>query len=365
MSSQFSPLCLSSESFVVADTPKVKIYNNYVLYDRFMPYNRFRNSFIPNTKHTDDSDLAEKEHYDNNYHNFLVVKFCKKSKDVVLFDSMFDNLYIYGYSVPQSHVYVDASGEFPRIKILDTIKDACCLNIFNDECCPNIHNNGNGYCDACQYNSEELDQLNPDYFLTYSEFISLPEFKDFYDLEFNNDDNNDDNNEEKYDDEDSQDCESESCRRYHTFDDDTDFSDYDDDRHGPEDTIEDDSDEEDVYEKKESKWMEGDDECFCQTFLGLFSTKKYTYKNNKLHSFNGNPAVSEVDMDGHSKYVWYKDGVKHRLEGVAEQIHNDMEDIASYDWYIDGKSYNKEDFKKEVKRLNEERALKDACEKKE
>jgi hypothetical protein len=248
---------------------------------------------------------------------------------------------------------------------LNTIKDACCLNIFNDECCPNIHNNGNGYCDACQYNSEELDQLNPDHFLTYSEFISLPEFKDLYDLEFNNDDNYEEKYDEKYDDEDSQDCESDSCRRYHTFDDDTDFSDYDDQRHGPEDTIEDDSDKEDAYEEEDSSWMEGEDECYRKIFRGIFSFKMYTYKNNKLHSFNDRPAVTEEDMDGSTKYVWYKDGVKHRLEGVAEQIHYDREDIASYDWYIDEKSYSKEDFKKEVKRLNEERDLKDACEKKE
>lgn len=311
------------KNFTLADTPKVQIYKNYVLYDRFMPYNRFRPS-IKYNENPDNSEEAEKQYYYNNYHNFLVVKFSRTTKDVVLFDSTYYYLYLAGNPLSNQSVQRVETGDYPYLEITSTVKDVCCLNIVDDMGCTNIHNNGNGYCNDCQYNSQELKKLNCDRFLTYSEFICLPEFKDFYDLEFQDD--------EPY------------C--------DSDCSDYDDTRHGPEDTVEDDSEDEDyVVEEKEETWMEGEDECKRKTYKSDHSFREYTTKNGRYHSFNDQPAfVEEEDDCDRTSYVWYKNGIKHRLNGVAEQYHRDRDDIASYDWWIEGvRYYTKKEFEEAVK----------------
>ena len=328
------------KNFTLADTPKVQIYKNYVLYDRFMPYNRFRPSIKYNEDPDDNSEEAEKKYYYNNYHNFLVVKFSRTTKDIVLFDTAYYYLYLAGDHSNTNSVQRIETGDYPYLEITSTAKDVCCLNIIDDQGCTNIHNNGNGYCEDCQYNSQELKKLNCDRFLTYSEFICLPEFKEFYEFEFNQDEE-----EDKEQDEESQD----SYRRYHTFDSDTDFSDYDDRRHGPEDTHEDDSDDE--VEEKEERWMEGEEECVRKTYKSALTFREYTTKNGVFHSFNDQPAfIEEDDDDDMTSCVWYKNGIKHRLSGVAEQYHKDRDDIASYDWWIEGvRYYTKKEFEEAVK----------------
>lgn len=310
------------KNFTLADTPKIQLYKNYALYDRFMPYNRFRPSIKYNDDDDDKSEEAERKFYYNNYHNFLVVKFSKTSNDIVLFDTVHNCLYISYHPVHSYGVKVIDTGDYPYLEIEYSVTDANCLNIIDDQCCSNTHNNGNGYCDACQYNSQELKKLNCDRFLTYSEFICLPEFKEFYDFEYNNCD----------------DCDSM-----------VDYSDYDDRRHGPEDTHEDDEDY--VVEEKEEKWMEGEEECVRTTYKSDHYFKEYTTKNGVYHSFNDQPAfIEEEDDRDITSYVWYKNGVKHRLTGVAEQYHKDRDDVASYDWWIEGvRYYTKKEFEEAVK----------------
>lgn len=318
------------KNFTIADTPKVQIYKNYALYDRFMPYNRFRPSIKYNDDDDDKSEKAERKFYYNNYHNFLVVKFSKTSNDIVLFDTVHNCLYISCYPVHSYGVKVNDTGDYPYLEIEYSVIDANCLNIIDDQCCTNTHNNGNGYCNDCQYNSQELKKLDCDRFLTYAEFICLPEFKEFYDFEYNKCD---------CDDVDSM----------------VGYSDYDDRRHGPEDTHEDDEDY--VVEEKEEKWMEGEEECVRTTYKSDHSFRQYTSKNGVYHSFNDQPAfIEEEDDRDTTSYVWYKNGVKHRLTGarfavlqepdnkdvinigmfkeltgVAEQYHKDRDDIASYE----------------------------------
>jgi len=327
------------KNFTLADTPKVQLYKNYVLYDRFMPYNRFRPSIKYNDDDDDKSEKAERNYYYNNYHNFLVVKFSKTINDLVLFDTVHNCLYISYHPLHSYAVQRIETGDYPYLEIEYSLTDANCLNIIDDQCCSNIHNNGNGYCDDCQYNSQELKKLNCDRFLTYSEFICLPEFKEFYDFEFNQGEDEED-----------------SYRCYHTFDSDTD---YDDRRHGPEDTHEDDSDEEEVeddsdeeeVEEKEERWMEGEEECVRNTYKSSHSFREYTTKNGVYHSFNDQPAITQEDDNRDTTlYVWYKNGVKHRLSGVGEQYHKDRDDIASYYWWIEGvRYYTKKEFEEALK----------------
>ena len=317
------------KTFTLADTPKVQIYKNYVLYDRFMPYDRFRMSIKFNQDPDDNSQEAEKEYYYNNYSKFLVVKFSRGSNFcVILFDTEYNCLYTLGNPISDYGVFVNRHDKHAYLNIKSTKPDSYCLNIIDDLLCSNKHNNSNGYCDECQYNSQELEKLDCDRMLTYSEFICLPEFKDFYYLEFHEND---------YD----SDC--------------ADFDDYDDRRYGPENTIED--DEDDVVEEKEEKWMEGDDECLRKTIKRDHSFYEYTTKNGRYHSFNDQPAfVEEEDDLDKSSYVWYKDGKKHRLTGVAEQMHKDSDDYALYVWWIDGKRYDtKEEFQEAVRVYEEKK----------
>ena len=260
---------------VEADAPRVLLYKNYVMYDRWMSYKRF-NSYYQDESKPWETDDDERQYYNKNLMNFLVLKFRMGENryigkyDVILLDANYQNIYILGDYVHVCETEVsDFDNEyfgttFPVTRIVACRPpDIECLSINDDGIwCNNIHKNQNGYCDEHQHQSREFEDIDLDRLLTFGELLNLPEFSRLLNFNFHVE-----SDEQKYDDDDDDD--NEPCRRYHTFDSDTDFydsddykydcdsdDDYDDRRHGPENTIEDDETE----EKEENNTEEKKDE---------------------------------------------------------------------------------------------------------
>jgi hypothetical protein len=251
---------------VEVDVPRVLLYKNYVMYDRWMSYKRF-NSYYQDNSQPWKSDDDERQYYNKNLMNFLVLKYRKRKDgsigdyDFLLYDSNYKNIYILGdyIHIYETEVLADFYNEyfgvtFPITRIVATRPpDFYCISIVDEWAwCDNIHKNENGYCDEHQHQSREFEDIDLDRLLTFGELLNLPNFSVLRNLNFQID-----SDEQKYD-------ENEPCRRYHTFDSDTDFSDsdvykyddddYDDRRHGPEGTIED-NDNTETEEKKEEEQL--------------------------------------------------------------------------------------------------------------
>ena len=254
---------------VEADVPRVLLYKNYVMYDRWMSYKRF-NSYYQDEPRSWETDDDERQYYNKNLMNFLVLKYRKREDgtigdyDFLLYDSNYKNIYILGdyIHICETDVlphfyneYLDLTFPIARI-VASRPPEFYCLSIVDEwRWCDNIHKNENGYCDEHQHQSREFDDIDLDRLLTFGELLNLPDFSGLRNLNFHIE-----SDEQKYDDEDDD----EPCRRYHTFDSDTDFSDsdeykydcdrdYDDRRHGPENTIEDDETEEKEENNTEEK----------------------------------------------------------------------------------------------------------------
>lgn len=233
---------LRTQTYVEAEAPRVYIYDNYVMYDRYMPYKRFNRD---NCQCDFENVRDEIQYYRNNYRHFLVLKFSRNTNEIILYDHVRQFLYVLGNPFHTHEVdVVETWNDFHErelwhLRIQSTHKDAYCLNMINGNFCENRHENFNGYCDTCQENMIEFDDIDVDRLLTYTEWLNLPEFDDFPDTEFFDE-------LDRYDDNDDEYCQRIDSRRYDNefSDSETDDnyeseSDFDDRRHGPEDTIED------------------------------------------------------------------------------------------------------------------------------
>ena len=237
---------LRTQTYVEAEAPRVYIYDNYVMYDCFMPYKRFNRD---NCQCDFENARDEIQYYRDNYRHFLVLKFSRNTNEVILYDHVRRFLYVLGNPFHTHEVdVVETWNEYHErglwyLRVQSTHKDAYCLNMINGNFCENKHENFNGYCDTCQENMIEFDDIDVDRLLTYTEWLNLPEFSDFPDNEFFDEldryeDNDDDyveriqpSRNQNDDTTDSNFLDSESDSNYD--------SDFDDRRHGPEDTIED------------------------------------------------------------------------------------------------------------------------------
>jgi hypothetical protein len=264
---------LRNQQSVVADAPRVLVYDNYIMYDRWMTYRRF-NSYFKDDDHPYNSEEEEREYYNKNVFNFLVLKFKRRAdgtlsdNDLVLFDAKYNNIYILGNCF---HDYktevVEEQNDFHNreirsLRIESSSDQALCLHCDENRWC-SCNSNDNGYCNEHAEFEHEFDDIDLDRLLTVGELLGIAGFESLTDYPFifyrspqnnpDNEENNDDDDDDEY-------------RRYHTFDSDTDFSDNDDDfddrRHGPEHTIEDlgETEDEEEHEKIESKIESKDEE---------------------------------------------------------------------------------------------------------
>lgn len=234
---------LRNQTYAEANAPRVFIYDNYVMYDRFMSYKRFNRD---NCHCEFEDERDEIQYYRNNYHHFLVLKFSRNTNEMILFDHVRGFLYILDNPI---HAYevdvVNTWNEYHEtdmwyIRVQRSLKNAYCLNMINGNFCENRHNNFNGYCDTCQENAIEFDDIDVDRLLTYTEFLRLPEFSDFPDNTFFDElDRYEDNDEDTFERiEPRVDSDNDDVETY--FYDNNYNVDIDDRRFGPEDTIEDD-----------------------------------------------------------------------------------------------------------------------------
>jgi hypothetical protein len=69
---------------------------------------------------------------------------------------------------------------------------------------------------------------------------------------------------------------------------------------------------------------------------------KYTFKNNKLHSYNDNPAGERID--GHK--IWFRNGIRHRLYGPAVEW-----SYGSDGWYLFGRKYSEDAYNEIMKNV--------------
>ena len=211
-------MSIVTQTHIESDVPSVLIYNNYVMYDRWMSYKRLNR--------TKDDFLTQKEYYDKNYAYFLVLKYYKKDSGeiyMILYDTECNRLYsnksyIYTHNVKVEIEYNEFYKEYiPYITIINS----------NSEW--NIGKNSLTH----KYLIEEFKDINIDRLLSFHEFLNLPEFEsnfypDYKDYE-SDDDISDYDEYENYNSE------------YYDYDDEKYMGDYDDIMHGPEHTIEDDS----------------------------------------------------------------------------------------------------------------------------
>lgn len=334
---------IRAKDFYVADTPRVQVYENFVMYDRFMNYDRF-NSYCNDNLNPLDSDEQETKYYEDNHMNFLVLKTCfnpyEKYMDVLLYDIQYSNIYLLGNS---THDYrADVVFEYsdfykmsiPTLKIVDTRPTGVyCIGIDEDVWCSNVHTNKNGYCDLCKHLSDELKDINIDRLLTYKEFCELP-CQSHLIKEDRNYVHEDDKSDEENDDDDG-------YRRYHTYDSDTDFSDndgdFDDRRHGPEHTIE---DEEDEIKKEEEDIFEVIKSSLDKLNISIDKNKIFSYVYKLLNIFD---LQSERDekleivsimmtvLDTSSGHVFLKDHEKFAKTVLSKlyQFKNDLTDQTS------------------------------------
>jgi hypothetical protein len=178
---------LRTQTYVNADAPRVLIYENYVMYDRLMKHDRFNRDSCT----CEFRDLRDEiQYYRNNYRHFLVLKFSRITNEIVLFDHV--RCFLYNIENPIHTHEVDLMETWNEyhernmwyLRVQKSLRNSYCLNTINGYFCDNKHNNFNGYCDTCQENVVEFDDIDVDRLLTYNEFISLPEFSDYPDNPF-------------------------------------------------------------------------------------------------------------------------------------------------------------------------------------
>lgn len=232
---------IRNQQLIESDAPSVLLYENYVMYDRWMSYRRFNSYYqdIENHEESEQFEENERNYYNKNVMNFLVLKFyfgedgIIGNNDVLLFDTKLKRLYYLGDYIHicvvkieyYENIYIKRT--IPIIKINQTRPEIYCLNGI----CENIHSNSNGYCNEHKDESHEFDDIDVDRLLTLGELLSLPKFSPLLNIDFHL-------KPFEYDD---------SDKYYPEYDysdfDCYDFYDYDDRRHGPEHTIEDDDDQ--------------------------------------------------------------------------------------------------------------------------
>jgi len=180
---------LRNQESVVADSPRVLLSRNYVMYDRWVSYSRFNSYFKYDTAYWE-TEEDERQYYNRNVLNFLVLKFNRKiegtigNNDIILFDANFKNLYNLGD--PFRVAYVDVSDcyndfcsrTFPVARIIECSSEPIpCFGLNEDgRWCKTLSITNNGYCDEHQDQSNEFEDVDVDRLLTLGELMNLPEF---------------------------------------------------------------------------------------------------------------------------------------------------------------------------------------------
>ena len=226
---------LRTQESVLADSPCVLLYQNYVMYDRWMSYRRFNSYYDDNEPW--DSEEDDRDYYNKNVLNFLVLKFNRKEDgsignyNVILLDSKFKNIYYLGDPIHIAHANITEhqnnfyNRTFPIVKVFEC-RPPCidCFGLTQDgKWCSNLHSNNNGYCNQHQDQANEFEDVDVDRLLTLGELMNLLEFQSLHnlplhaDLNYNGEESDVDNDFEYVND---------------------DF-DFDDRRHGPEHTMDD------------------------------------------------------------------------------------------------------------------------------
>lgn len=323
---------IRAKDFYIADTPRVQVYENFVMYDRFISYDRF-NSYFNDNKNPLESDEEETKYYEDNHMNFLVLKTCfnprEKFMDVVLYDVQYSNIYLLGnglhdYRTDVMFEHNDFYNEsIPFLKIVDTRPTGvACLGVDGDNWCNNFHTNKNGYCDSCQHLSDELKDINLDRLLTYKEFCKLScqahiikEDTNYIREDYKSGDDN--------------------------YDSDTYFSDndgdFDDRRHGPEHTIE---DEEEEHKKEEEDIFDVIKSSLDKLNISIDKNKIFSYIYKLLNVFDLQTKSDEkleiVNMmmavlDTSSGHVFLKDHEKFAKTVMSKlyQFKNELTDETS------------------------------------
>ena len=185
---------LRTQESVLADVPRVLLYQNYVMYDRWMSYRRFNTYYDDNEPW--DSEEDERRYYNKNVLNFLVLKFNRKEDgsignyNVILLDSNFKNLYYLGDPIHIAHTNITDhqnnfyNRTFPIVNVFECRPPYTdCFGLTQDgEWCSTLHSNNNGYCNQHQDQSNEFEDVDLDRLLTLGELMNLPEFQSLHNL---------------------------------------------------------------------------------------------------------------------------------------------------------------------------------------
>ncbi len=221
-------MSIRNQEIVYADAPRVELYDNFVMYDRFMYFARF-DSYCDITTDTPwESDEHERKYFNRNVLNFLVLKFCKRApvggdidENILLLDVKYKHIYwtklpmyINVYQVDENNYNDFHDREISRIRITENSNvTSYCFGTINGMWCRCGHTNVNGYCNEHQNQASELDDIDMDRLLTLGELINVEDFRSIRDCNFKvqgpqdeeNEDNNNqqDNNQQDEDNEDN------------------------------------------------------------------------------------------------------------------------------------------------------------------
>ena len=206
-------MSIRNQEIVYADAPRVELYDNFVMYDRFMSFSRF-DSYCDITTDTPwVSDEHEREYFNRNVLNFLVLKFCKRApvggeydENILLLDVKYKHIYwtnlpmyVNAYQVDEGYYNDFHDREISRISITENSNvSSYCFGTVNGMWCRSEHTNTNGYCNEHQNQVSELDDIDIDRLLTLGELINVENFIEMRDWNFKvqcpQDENNENNN---------------------------------------------------------------------------------------------------------------------------------------------------------------------------
>ena len=77
-------------------------------------------------------------------------------------------------------------------------------------------------------------------------------------------------------------------------------------------------------------------------YINDWDGNKYTFKNNKYHSYNGKPAIE--NSDGYK--CWYRNGLFHRLYGPAVECSD-----GNKRWWLFGVHYFEDEYNEIMKNV--------------
>lgn len=166
-------------SVPLLDDCRIFLHETYAILEEIEEDMRTRTQVEETECHrSEDPDTV---YFRENVRFFSVVRFNRKSKQIVLLDPLRMNLHMWDECLPTHSVESNPDGTF-------VIKNAYgngCLNVVSQEWCSNEATIG-GHCTSCREDAVLLSSLNYYSLLTLREFLQIPEcseFREVYDSE--------------------------------------------------------------------------------------------------------------------------------------------------------------------------------------